>query len=138
MELNFIGIISASATFFGVWIGHVSVRKIEYKAHTIWVPSLAALILGLLMELGALLIDNHYLAAALGILGVTALWDALEFWRQQQRVLKGHAPANPDNPRHARILQISEKATTIDWLNRNPAGRQLSPDELQSIQENMQ
>ena len=137
MDLNWIGIITAAATFLGVWIGHVSVRKIEYKAHTVWVPSMITLILGLLMELGALLSNNQFLAAALGILGVTVLWDALEFWRQQQRVRKGHAPANPDNPRHARLLQISGKATTIDWLNRNPAGRALSPDEIQTIQENM-
>ena len=41
---------------------------------------------------------------ATGILGVTLLWDSFEFWRQQKRVIKGHAPANPDNPRHARIL----------------------------------
>ena len=138
MDLNWVGIITATATFFGVWAGHVSVRKIEYRAHAIWVPSLAALILGLLMELGALLSNNQFLAATLGILGVTVLWDALEFWRQQQRVRKGHAPANPDNPRHARILQISGKATTIDWLNRNPVGRQLSPVELQAIQESEQ
>jgi hypothetical protein len=137
MDLNWIGIIAAAATFFGVWIGHVSVRKIEYRAHTIWVPSLAALILGLLMELGALLSDNQYLAAALGILGVTFLWDSLEFWRQQQRVRKGHAPANPGNPRHARIMKTSRLATTTDMLNRNPAGRPLSPDEIQAIQEGM-
>ena len=138
MDLNWIGIITAAATFFGVWIGHVSVRKIEYKAHTVWVPSMIALILGLLMELGALLSDNQYLAAALGILGVTVMWDALEFWRQQQRVRKGHAPANPVNPRHVRILQTSRVATTIDWLDRNPAGRRLTPNEIQAIKEGKQ
>lgn len=138
MDLNWIGIVAATATFFGVWAGHVSVRKIEYRTNAIWVPSLVALILGLLMELGAILSDDLYLSAALGILGITVLWDALEFWRQQLRVRKGHAPANPDNPRHMRIMQSSGMATTIDWLNRNPAGRQLSPDELQAIQEGMQ
>ena len=138
MELNWIGIIAAAATFFGVWAGHVSVRKIEYRAYTVWVPSLITLILGLLMELGALLSDNQYLAAALGILGVTVLWDALEFWRQQERVRKGHSPANTDNPRHVSIMQTNGMATTVDWLNRNPAGRALSPDEIQTIQENMQ
>jgi hypothetical protein len=135
MTLNWIGLITAAATFIGVWIGHVSVRKIEYISHTIWLPSGVALLLGLLLELGALVSENRYLSAALGILGVTILWDALEFWRQEQRVRKGHAPANPDNPRHARMLQTSEMSTTIDWLNRNPTGRQLTADELQAIQE---
>jgi len=32
------------------------------------------------------------------------LWDAFEFYRQHYRIQSGHAPANPDNPRHARIL----------------------------------
>jgi hypothetical protein len=135
MTLNWIGLITAAATFIGVWIGHVSVRKIEYISHTIWLPSGVALLLGLLLELGALVSENRYLSAALGILGVTILWDALECWRQEQRVRKGHAPANPDNPRHARMLQTSEMSTTIDWLNRNPTGRQLTADELQAIQE---
>jgi hypothetical protein len=43
--------------------------------------------------------------AVLGILGITLLWDALEMTRQQRRICKGHAHANPDNPRHARILE---------------------------------
>jgi hypothetical protein len=135
MTLNWIGLIAAAATFLGVWIGHVSVRKIEYHSPTVRVPSGVALFLGLLLELGALLSEGLYLSAALGIFGITVLWDALEFWRQHLRVRKGHAPANPDNPRHALLLQNSKMTTTIDWLDRNPTGRQLSTDELQGIQE---
>jgi putative Mn2+ efflux pump MntP len=135
MTLNWIGLIAAVATFMGVWIGHVFVRKIEYISPTVWVPSGVALFLGLLLELGALVSEDPYLSAALGIFGITVLWDALEFWRQHQRVRKGHAPANPNNPRHARMLQTSGISTTIDWLDRNPIGRQLSTDELQGIQE---
>ena len=135
MILNWIGLIAGTATFLGIWIGHVSVRKIEYLSPTIWVASIVALSLGVLLEFGALASKNIYLSAALGIFGITVLWDALEFWRQHQRVRKGHAPANPNNPRHARLLQSSRTSTTIDWLERNPIGRQLSKDEIQRIQE---
>jgi hypothetical protein len=138
MTLNWIGLIAASATFFGVWTGHISVRKIEYLSPTIWAPSDAALLIGLFLEFAALLSKDHYLSAALGIIGITVLWDALEFWRQQNRVRKGHALANPNNPRHARILQNSTLSTNFDWLDRNPIGRQLTVEELKGIQESWQ
>lgn len=138
MTLNWIGLIAASATFFGVWIGHISVRKIEFLSPTIWLPAGAALLLGLLLEVAALLSTNQTLSAALGIFGITVLWDALEFLRQQQRVIKGHAPANPNNPRHARILLSSKQSTSFDWLDRNPIGRQLTAEELKGIQESWQ
>jgi len=135
MTLNWIGLVAAVTTFMGVWIGHVSVRKIEYISPTVWVPSGVALFLGVLLELGALVSENPYLSALLGIFGVTVLWDALEFWRQHRRVEKGHAPANPDNPRHTRLLRTSAMSTTMDWLDRNPTGRLLSTEELRAIQE---
>jgi hypothetical protein len=135
MNLNWIGFIAAVSAFTGIWMGHVSVRKIEFVSPTVWLPSLAALILGILFETASILSDNLYLSAALGIFGITLLWDALEFWRQHHRVEVGHAPANPDNPRHARLLAAKGSATTIDWLDRDPHGRKYSPEELQSIQE---
>lgn len=135
MNLNWIGIIAAVSVFTGIWVGHVSVRKIEFVSQTVWLPSLTALSLGLLLETASVLTSNMYLTAAFGILGITLMWDALEFWRQHRRVAKGHAPANPDNPRHARLLAENESATTIDWLNRDPHGRKYSPEELQSIRE---
>ena len=136
MDLNWIGLIAALSTFFGIWLGHVAVRKVEFISPTIWLPSLVAFAFGLFLEIGSLWSRNLYISAALGIFGITLLWDALEFWRQQRRVEKGHAPANPANPRHARLLAKGDPVTTIDWLNRNPQGRLLSPDELRAIQEN--
>jgi hypothetical protein len=136
MNLNWIGLIAAIATFMGIWVGHVSVRKIEYHSPTLWVPSIIYLTLGVLLELAAILSKNIHLSVPLGILGITVLWDVLEFWRQHHRVKIGHAPANPSNPRHVHLLQSSKTATTIDWLDRDPMGRPLSPNELQSIREN--
>ena len=40
MTLNRIGVVAALATFLGVWIGHVTVRKVEYRAPDLRVPML--------------------------------------------------------------------------------------------------
>jgi hypothetical protein len=135
MEMNFIGLAAALATFFGVWLGHVSVRKIERETVNLWKPALIAIALGTGFEIAALLTSSLTLSAMCGILGVTLLWDALEFYRQQKRIKHGHAPANPNNPRHAKILAEYPDATTIDWLDRNPRGRAYLPAELASIKE---
>ncbi len=42
-------------------------------------------------------VDARLLSGSLGIFGITLLWDALECVRQQRRVVRGHAPANPQN-----------------------------------------
>ena len=133
MEINSIGFASAAATFFGVWLGHVSVRKIEREVERIWIPSLLALLLGITLELAALWTSNLVPSTICGILGITLLWDSFEFHRQQKRIKVGHAPANPRNPRHARILAAHPTATTIDWLKRDPRGVPFSPDELRAI-----
>ena len=135
MSLNTIGLVAALATFFGIWFGHVAVRKIEFVAPNIWLPTIGALLIGLGLEATAALSTDLRWSAFFGILGITFLWDALEFTRQQKRVKVGHAPANPDNPRHARILAEHPEATTIDWLDRSPEGRQIPPEEMNAIQE---
>ena len=135
MEMNFIGFAAALATFFGVWLGHVSVRKIERETVNLWKPVLIAVALGTGLEIAALITSSLTLSAMCGILGVTLLWDALEFFRQQKRIKHGHAPANPNNPRHAKILAEYSESTTIDWLDRDPRGIAYSPAELASIKE---
>jgi hypothetical protein len=122
MTLNGIGVVAALATFFGVWIGHVMVRKVEYRATDLRIPILIAVIIGVALEVVALSSTSVYVSGACGILGMTVLFDALEFRRQFKRVKKGHAPANPNNPRHAPLL-AEGKATTIDWLKREPVGQ---------------
>ncbi len=118
MQLNYIGIIAALSAFLGVWLGHVAVRKIEFISPTIWLPTTIFATSGIALEYWSLITDNWSHSAALGILAITLLWDALEFTRQQRRVRKGHAPANPDNPRHAKILAEYPAATTVDLLKR--------------------
>ncbi len=124
--MNWIGLVAAATAFLSIWFGHVAVRKIEAASRTIWVPTVAAIVLGVSLEYLSLLVDNLLLKTAFGITGITLLWDALEFTRQQNRVKHGHAPANPNNPRHARILKEHPSATTVDLLNREPTGSQIT------------
>jgi hypothetical protein len=135
MEINLVGIAAALATFFGVWLGHVSVRKIERGTVNLWKPALIAILLGTGLEIVALLTSSLVVSAISSILGVTLLWDAFEFFRQQKRIKRGHAPANPNNPRHAKILAEYPDATTISWLDRDPRGSAYSPAELAKIKE---
>lgn len=135
MEINLIGVTAGLAAFMGIWFGHVAVRKIEYISSSVMIPTVLAALIGVCMEVGALLSANLYATTVLGILGVTFLWDAIEFYRQHKRVQFGHAPANPVNPRHARILAGSSSATTVDLLKREPTGRRLSVDALHGILE---
>ena len=136
MEINWLGFASAAATFFGVWIGHVSVRKIERNVARIWIPATLALLFGIGLELASFRTSNLVLSTICGILGVTLLWDALELAvRQPKRIQHGHAPANPNNPRHAQILATHPNATTIDWLDRDPRGFPYSNAELASMKE---
>ncbi len=129
MTVNIVGLAATLATFLGIWVGHVSVRKVESIASTIWLPSLLYAALGIGCEVGALLSAHPALSAALGILGITFLFDAFEMVRQQRRIMKGHAPAHPDNPRHAQILREHSAATTLDLLKREPIGRVVTADE---------
>ena len=129
MEFNPIGLVAAASTFLGVWFGHVSVRKIEFISPTIWLPTTIFAIVGIIFELFSLLTSSLLLSAAAGILGITFLYDAIEFTRQQKRVKNGHAPANPNNPRHMLFMRQHASATTLDLLKRDPIGKQVSPGE---------
>lgn len=129
MEINLVGLTAALAAFLGIWLGHVSVRIIERNAKKLWQPIVIALALGSALEICSLFIDHRLLNTATGILGITILWDALEFVRQEKRIKKGHAPANPFNLRHAQILAEYTSATTLDLLKRDPIGRPVAADE---------
>jgi hypothetical protein len=118
--MNFIGVVAALSTFLSVWFGHVAVRKVESISHTIWLPSFVFTVLAFLVAFFSLSATSRPLSVALGIFAITLLIDALELRRQQNRVRKGHAPANPNNPRHARILREYQSATTHDPLKRDP------------------
>ena len=127
--MNVLGVVAALTAFFSIWFGHVAVRKIEFISPMIWLPTTIFAALGLIVEILSLSIANRPGSVAFGILGITFLFDALELTRQQNRVKKGHAPANPNNPRHAEILARHSSATMLDLLKRDPVGQAVSADE---------
>lgn len=136
MIVNLIGIFSAIATFFGIWFGHVFVRELEAKFENLKPIIFTCIVVGLGLELASILADQNLLSAVFGVLGITILWDALEFIRQEKRVQKGHAPTNPDNPRHARILADYPDATTVNLVNREPRGNPYSTEEINMLLQN--
>jgi hypothetical protein len=119
--MNWIGLVAALTAFLSIWGGHVAVRKIEFVSPTIWLPTMIFAVSGVVVEILSLSTVNRPLSAVFGITGITLLWDALEFTRQQKRIVKGHAPANPNNPRHACILaEPNSHATTLNLLKCEP------------------
>ena len=127
--MNWIGLVAALTAFFSIWFGHVAVRKIEFTSPTLWLPTTIFAALGLIVEYLSLTTIHRPLSTIFGILGITFLFDAFEFTRQQRRIRKGHAPANPNNPRHAKILSEHSSATTLDLLKREPIGHGIATDE---------
>lgn len=126
--MNMLGLVAAITAFFSIWFGHVAVRKIEFISPTIWIPATVFTALGLIVESISLSMVSRPWSVALGIFGMTLLFDGLEFARQQNRIKKGHAPANPNNPRHTIFLaDLSIHATTLDPLKREPTGQPVNP-----------
>ena len=128
-EINLLGLIAAVTLFLSIWLGHVFVRKIESTSHTLWKPILVTCVLGLVCENLSLIIENQWLSIVFGILGISLMWDAIEFKRQEKRVIKGRAPANPYNPRHLGFLMDYPSSTVVNLINRDPVGRPVERDE---------
>ena len=93
MELYWQGLLLGLATFLIIGMFHPIVIKTEYYTGTRfwWVFLLA----GILCGGGALLIENIFWSALLGIIGFSSLWSILELFEQKERVRKGWFPKNP-------------------------------------------
>jgi Domain of unknown function (DUF4491) len=120
--LQMAGFWMALATFLGIWWGHVGVRWLERNVTRVEPAAAALIVVGLALNLYSLFAPSLTIAGVCSIIGITLLWDAFELFRQQRRVLKGHAPANPANPRHAAYLAAGGYVTTEDLLAREPTG----------------
>jgi hypothetical protein len=96
MTLQWAGPVLAVLTVGAIGFGHVAVRKANYFYGTRPVPYVFAL--GLLLLFFSLRVAGNLASAALGILGMTTLWDSYELIHQEERVRRGHAPANPNRP----------------------------------------
>jgi len=109
------------------------VRKLESRLERIVPAVILCILLGLLFEISALLVESNTVSAIFGIVGITFLWDALEFYRQQKRVIKGHAPANPNNPRHQYFLSQYPTSTLVNLTDGEPRGYPYTDEEINFI-----
>jgi len=96
MNLQWAGLALAGLIFGAIAFGHVAVRWVNYRFGTRPAPYVFAL--GLVCLGLSLVVSRDLASAALGILGMTTVWDAFELLRQEERIRRGHAPANPKRP----------------------------------------
>ena len=96
MNVQWAGVVLGITTVVTIGVGHVLVRKLNYHFGT--KPAPLAFLLGLSAMAASLFTDHNILSGIFGILGVTTLWDGYELIRQEERVRKGIAPANPNRP----------------------------------------
>lgn len=132
MEVNTLGMVCAITTFLNIWIGHVSVRIIERQVVRLWLPMTGFALGGFLLLVGSLFVAGN-IQAVMGISGFMLLWDSFELFRQQKRIRIGHAPANPSNPRHQKILERFSAATSADLLDRPISGRPYTQTEIEQL-----
>lgn len=133
MNINPIGLVAAITTVLTIGFGHVMVRKWEARLENLTMVVLVCVIFGIGFGIGSLYLESNGISSIFGILSITFLWDALEFYRQQKRVIKGHAPANPDNPRHLKFLSQYPSATIVNLTDREPRGVPYSDEEINNI-----
>jgi Domain of unknown function (DUF4491) len=119
--LQLTGVWIGLVTFVSIWWGHVGVRWIEAHSRRIWPPLVALLLAALGLNLYALFAPNLAIGGACSVVGFTVFWDAVEVYRQQWRVIHGHAPANPRNSRHVAYLAAG-LGRADDPLKREPQG----------------
>jgi uncharacterized protein YybS (DUF2232 family) len=87
-NLEFAGVVLAIFSFVTIAVGHVLVRRFHPKFGTRL--GLPFFILGIVVLFFSIIIDNNLLSGILGIVGITTIWDGIEFFRQEKRVQKGH------------------------------------------------
>ena len=92
-SMNFIGLVTAVATFLIIGIFHPLVIKSEYHfgVRCWWVFLLA----GLAFITGSLFVTNQIASTILGVVGCSCLWSILEVFQQRKRVQRGWFPMNP-------------------------------------------
>ncbi len=93
MDINYIGVITAVATFLIIGLFHPIVIKAEYYwgVKCWW----AFLVCGIICLAVSLFIEAMLPSVLLGVVGISFLWSILEIFEQRERVRKGWFPRNP-------------------------------------------
>ncbi|HHW29537.1 MAG TPA: DUF4491 family protein [Syntrophomonadaceae bacterium] len=92
--MNFHGIIIGIAAFLIIGIFHPIVIKTEYYySKRVW-PIF--LVVGIVLILFSLFIENSIISAIVGITGFSSLWSIHELFEQEKRVQRGWFPRNPN------------------------------------------
>lgn len=92
--LNYYGIIVGFLAFFIIGIFHPIVIKSEYYFGKKCWP--VFLIFGFAAIFFSLLIKDTIKSTIIGIIGFTSLWAIHEIYEQEQRVVRGWFPKNPN------------------------------------------
>ena len=93
MNIYFNGLIIGLATFVIIGVFHPIVIKAEYYiGKKIW-PLF--LVVGLILIVLSLFIENITLSSIVGVTGFSSLWSINEIIEQEERVKKGWFPYNP-------------------------------------------
>lgn len=92
--LNFDGVIIGISTFLIIGIFHPVVVKAEYYWGTgcWWI----FLVLGVIGIAGSLLVADTLWSSMLGVFSFSSFWTIKEVFEQEERVLKGWYPKNPN------------------------------------------
>lgn len=93
MNMNFLGLIIAVATFLVIGLFHPIVIKAEYYfgVRCWWAFALA----GIAFLAASLWVEDVLWSAILGVIGCSSFWSILEIFEQRNRVRKGWFPKNP-------------------------------------------
>ena len=86
IPFQFAGVVLAAVTFLTIAIGHVLVRHLHAGFGTR--PAVPFFICGALVLLASLLAQNDLLSAVLGLSAITLVWDGIEMFRQEKRMLR--------------------------------------------------
>lgn len=91
--MHFSGIILGVSAFLIIGICHPIVIKAEYKwgKGCWWIFG----IIGVVLCIASLFVNQINLAAVMGVAGFSAFWSIFELFEQEKRVKKGWFPENP-------------------------------------------
>ena len=91
--MNPTGSMIAIVAIIGIGLGHIWVRTMEYRfGKQVWPVSMG---IGAVLVGASLFAQSDVVSALLAIPGAIFLYAVKEFFEQERRVLKGHAPRNP-------------------------------------------